>query len=193
MAINDKVDDLLAGILKQIRLNESFERELEAAALANNEQETSFMDYNNNGNKKHIRNYSDAHLHDLVRDSNNNNNQKKMSGASTGGPKPISERGPGGFLSFKSNTLSRKFFKNSKNHRDFSQSVVVTTPGAYTTDSIDTRGGGVMRNKSAPTTISFFHKIYNSIFKKKSNSSHLQSVENLFSLPYTTTNRSKKT
>lgn len=168
VAINDKVDDLLAGILKQIRLSESLERELEAAALANNEQETSFMD-----RKKHTRNYSDAHIHDLVQTNKNGVNNAK----------PISERTNGGFLSFKSNTLSRKFFKRRGDQLN-----------AYTTDSIDSRGGGggggggmIMKsrqqNQAGANTISFFHKIYNSIFKKKSTHSQMQSVENLFSLP----------
>lgn len=185
VAINDKVDDLLAGILKQIRLTESLERDLEALAAASNEQETSFVVERNN--KKHMRNYSDAHLHDLVRNNNASNNSKSN-------PKPICERTGGGFLSFKSNTLSRKFFKSSKNQREFSQSMAASSPinaptGAYTTDSIDTRAnGGRSKSSSAGNsgnTISFFHKIYHSIFRKKSSNTHLQSVENLFSLPHT--------
>ncbi len=55
MAINDKVDDLLAGILKQIRLHE-------ANSIFENDTETSFIDDSNN---KHSRNYSDTQVDDF--------------------------------------------------------------------------------------------------------------------------------
>lgn len=158
VAINDKVDDLLAGILKQIRLCESLENELDAAAKAANEQETSFTI----GEKKHVRNYSDAQLHDLVKKKTENERP--------------------GLLSFRSNTLSRKFFKSSKNRE-----ISASTTGAAST-SAESGGGGAKSSQS----MSFFHKIYNSIFKKKSNQNHLRSVENLFSLPYTINNRTVK-
>lgn len=167
VAINDKVDELLAGILKQIRLSEALDKDL---IMNPNEQQTSFIE-----NKKHLRNYSDAQLHDLI---------KKIP------PTPAANlKNSNNLLSFKSNTLSRRFFK-PKNKE---------IAGAFTTDSIE-RPSTQQRTKgmSNPNTainaaninnnahtISFFHKIYNSIFKKKSNTTQLQSVENLFTLPIT--------
>jgi hypothetical protein len=174
VAINDKVDDLLAGILKQIRLNETLMSSKELAvdvALSPNERQTSFIE------RKHVRNYSDAQLNDIIKKS-----------------PPTATPATNNTLSFRSNTLTRRFFKSSKNKENL---VDTERPSQYATSKMSntissggggsTSGSGNNGNNSSNNnnnTLSFFHKIYSSIFKKKSsNPTQLQTVEDLFTLP----------
>lgn len=164
VAINDKVDDLLAGILKQIRLKEASLKE-QVSNSTNEIQQFTIEINSNNASKKHSRNYSDAQLHDLVRKSNN----------SVGG------NGSTPIWSIKSNTLTRRLFKSFR-HKDNSESI---------NDKVNNSSSRVSYNcastkhndQNGQSNNSFFHKIFNSIFKKKSNNSDIQSVENLFTLP----------
>lgn len=161
VAINDKVDDLLAGILKQIRLKEASDKE----SQRNSTNEIfAFKIENPSGNnskggKKHSRNYSDAHLHDLIKKStsSNNNNGNTSNGA----------------LWFKSNTLTRKFFKSKNKEPNHSENEKNNSKSNHN------------YNNNSTANFSFFHKLFNTIFKKKSNISDTQSVENLFTLPVT--------
>lgn len=137
MAINDKVDDLLAGVLKQIRLSEG--------KYINGDS----------SNKKHSRNYSDAHLHELIKKSTNNNTNINNT------------------ISFKSNTLTRRLFKPKSKDKEASTN---SDNSKSNMSSINTSANNANNN-------SFFHKLFNTIFKKKSTQSQLQSVENLFTSP----------
>ena len=141
VAINDKVDDLLAGILKQIRLNEPAMKHLENE----DEMTTSFIE--KCSSKRHTRNHSDVNIDDLIKKTN----RSHISTNNTNG------------LSFRANTLTRRLFRsrnkeNNDNNTKFK------------------------RNQSLGGN-SFFIKIFNNIFKKKSNLSNINSVENLYTPP----------
>jgi hypothetical protein len=137
VAINDRVDDLLAGILKQIRISEGID-----------------LHHNNNGLKSNNKNYSDAHLQDLIKKSTNNNST----------------------IFFKTNTLTRRLFKpktygsgNNNNKENFNNS--------------DMERSHNLKGANGSQSSSFFQKPFNSLFKKKANQSQIQSVENLFTPP----------
>ncbi|RNA03006.1 GTP-binding GEM, partial [Brachionus plicatilis] len=151
VAINDKIDDLLAGILKQIRIKESADKENKT-----DDSDIQFVisQLQAGRNKKHSRNLSDAQLNDIVKKSSNHSTW------------------------FKSNTLTKKFFKTPKNREllrsDSDKSKNSTRLVLKNTNS---KKNEYLNNSS------FFHKIFNSFFKKKSTNSDKHSVENLFSLP----------
>jgi len=88
VAIYDKVDALLAGILIQIRLHE-------ANSICENNTEASSIDESNN---KHCRNYSDTQVDDL---SKMNSKFKKRSTNKN-------------FMSFKNNTITNRLFRKNK-------------------------------------------------------------------------------
>jgi len=88
VAINDKVDDLLAGILKQIRLHE-------ANSICENDTETSFIDDSNN---KHSRNYSDTQVDDFSKMNSKFNKRSTNKN----------------FMSFKNNTITNRLFRKNK-------------------------------------------------------------------------------
>ena len=146
MAINDKVDDLLAGILKQIRIFiDAQQKKLD------NDQVT---------NKNLKRNNSDAFINELIKKT------------SSGG-------GVHNTISFKANTLTRRLFKSAPKNKDphtFSQTT--------TTATTSTKKAATSSTTSSSSSSSFsFVKFFNTLFKKKSNQSHIQSVENLFTPP----------
>lgn len=181
VAINDKVDDLLAGILKQIRLNESLYREL---ALAPDEKQTSFIETK----KKHVRNYSDAQLHDIIKKSN-----ASTATATASTRQQQQQQQPNRYLSFKSNTLTRRFFNKNRNKENLNFSDSEKSSSPYSRPTYGATGNSVVASAAGNNTFSFFHKIYSTIFKKRSNSTQLQSVENLFTLPVPVSlNKSRK-
>jgi hypothetical protein len=137
VAINDRVDDLLAGILKQIRISEG----------------TDLHHHHSNGLKSSNKNYSDAHLHDLIKKSTNNTNT----------------------IFFKTNTLTRRLFK-PKNHVSGSSN----NKENYNSEMEKSHN---LKGANGSQSSSFFQKLFNSLFKKKANQSQIQSVENLFTPP----------
>lgn len=154
VAINDRVDDLLAGILKQIRLSES-RKQQEPAHEQDETITTSFMELKKmNGlrfrdlsepGKNHNRTFSDAHADDLKE-------------------RPFNNRNNANFMSLKSNNLTRRLFR-SKNKDSEVLSKEKETKFSKITFSDQQ---------------SFFHKVINNIFKKRADISQLGSVEDLF-------------
>jgi GTPase SAR1 family protein len=155
VAINDKVDDLLAGTLKQIRLREAQDRELLRQAQSGK----------NTMKKSHSRNFSDANLHDMIKKS-----------------------AAGNAFSLKTNTLTKKLFRMNKRENDLLETSSVSSKKndrvyVNTKSTLD----------GAPTNnVTFFHKLFNTLFKKRAMHANLNSVENLFTLPITFTNKVKK-
>jgi hypothetical protein len=129
VAINDKVDDLLAGILKQIRLSETTYKQQQAEES-------------------------------LITAGGNKNSSKKLSS--------------GSFLASKTSTLTRKLYKNrkEKNHDGQNNSATLQSTASYSAS-----------NTSSSGNLSFLHKLFNTVFRKKATRSNRvnQSVENLFS------------
>ena len=175
VAINDKVDDLLVGVLKQIRLSEGIDKDsarISGPSLQSNAsgpkvnskttKETTFIEnkprntQENSSFKKHSRNFSDAQLQDLINKSNNTSSN---------------------IMSFKSNTLTRRLFR-SKNKENNQIEI-----NAKLNNSSHMSAGSSLNSGGSNSGGSFFHKLFNTLFKKKSNTSNLQSVENLFSPP----------
>ena len=155
VAINDKVDDLLAGILKQIRLNELAKQhtiDITTTSFIENSKKQ-VRHYLETAGRKHSRNLSDVHVEELLNTNSNSVANRSRTNAN--------------FMSLKSNTLTRKLFRTNK----------------------DKEAGFLDENNRKLAKISFtdqqsfFHKLFNNIFKKKSNLSHLQSVENLYTAP----------
>lgn len=151
VAINDKIDDLLAGILKQIRIKEMADKENKT-----DDSEIQFVinQLQVERNKKHSRNLSDAQLNEIVKKSAKKNNSTW----------------------FKSNTLTKKFFKTSKT-RELLRSDSEKSKNSTRLILKSTNKNEYLNNNS------FFHKIFNNFFKKKSTTLDKHSVENLFSLP----------
>jgi hypothetical protein len=116
--------------------------------------------------KRHLRNYSDANLDDLMKlkdkNSNNNNNSNKNNINNNNQMTP-------------QRTLSKRLFR-SKNKEN--------------SENENTGSSKLKRNQSLGNN-SIFHKIFNNIFRKKSNLSNGNSVENLFSSPVFS-NKSRK-
>lgn len=137
VAINDKVDDLLAGILKQIRLSEATYKQQQAESNTN---------------------------HLAVGD-------KKSSG------KKLSS---GSYLASKTSTLTRKLFKNRKEKH---HGVHVTSHSGHNSSTLQSTASSYSpSNTSSSGNVSFLHKLFNTIFRKKAaRSTRAQSVENLFS------------
>ncbi|CAF0842137.1 unnamed protein product [Brachionus calyciflorus] len=167
VAINDRIDDLLAGILKQIRLKEVAEKENKN----DSDVQIIISQLQAGHQKKHTRNLSDAQINDIVKKTTNVNNANSAW--------------------YKSNTLTRKFFKSTKNRE------LIRTDSEKSKNSIKV----FKSNPSSKTDLlsmhtnnSFFQKIFNNIFKKKSSNSDMQSVENLFTMPVTlkTTTKGKE-
>jgi GTPase SAR1 family protein len=165
VAINDKVDDLLAGTLKQIRLREAQDRDV--LRLAHNAKNTM--------KKTHSRNFSDANLHDLVKKS-----------ASSGNPNAFS---------LKTNTLTKKLFRMNKKENDLLDSSSISSSKKNDRVYLNTKVGvdGVVAGTASNNgNYTFFHKLFNTLFKKRAMHANLNSVENLFTLPITFTNKVKK-
>jgi hypothetical protein len=161
VAINDKVDDLLAGTLKQIRLREAQDRAAEAAHA-----KLGLM------KKMHSRNFSDAHLNELI----------KNSAANSDAAPP------------KSGTLTRKLFSrlNGRKENGGEEQKNRVYVNAKITDELGAESAAVASTTSANGNYTFFHKLFNTLFKKRALQSNLHSVENLFTLPITFTNKVKK-
>ena len=167
MAINDKVDDLLVGILKQIRIKEGVEKDtqkiLNQQNLKSSVATTTFIEnstksnYLQVSNKKHTRNFSDVQLQDILNKSTNSNTNSTLS-------------------SFKSNTLTRRLFrsKNKENNQ-----IDINLKNNQNSNDFSLLSSGSNQSSGG----SFFHKLFHSFFKKKSGISHSQSVENLFTPP----------
>lgn len=178
VAINDRVDDLLAGTLKQIRLKEALDKDISASL------------FNSGMKKQHSRTFSDAHLHDLFKRSS-------MSPATTGA---AAGQIVNASFATRTGTLTRKLFKFAKNKDNGSAGAT----GANSTALVGVGGVGEklktnnLKNELANGGVgsinnySFFSKLFNTIFKKKSTQSNLQSVENLFTLPINLTPKMKK-
>jgi hypothetical protein len=164
VAINDKVDDLLAGILKQIRLKESSitnNREHDTNINENDEINTTSFIENSNAHRTHVRNYSDANVDDFIKEKDNHKNNQF----------------------FKSNTLSRRLFRNK--NKENTNSFLNKDNNNNNSDNMyfDNKKNKLLKI-SFTDQQSFFHKLFNNFFKKRSNlSSHLQSVENLYTPP----------
>ena len=152
VAINDKVDDLLAGTLKQIRLREVADREM------------NFFLGQTEMNKAHSRTFSNVHLTDMVKKSNLIVGDGGRSNSSV----------PNTF-SFKKSTLTKKLFRFNKNSNK--------TKEAGVSQSRKTAFGDTKSTANTTSNYSFFHKLFDTLFKKKSSQTNLQSVENLFTLP----------
>jgi hypothetical protein len=160
VAINDKVDDLLAGILKQIRL-------YHAANHGNHDDGGNFalqeqQKTDSNTIKKLKRNNSDAFINEII---------KKTS--SSGGHNTIS---------FKANTLTRRLFKSSTKKNAESGVGATTSASSFGASSSQAKNKTSTTGSATPSSFSFV-KFFHSLFKKKSNRSHIQSVENLFTSP----------
>jgi hypothetical protein len=150
VAINDKVDDLLAGILKQIRIF------IDA-------QQKKF-DNDEAANKNLKRNNSDAFINELI--------------------KKTSSGGVHNTISFKANTLTRRLFKSGPKNKDPHTLSQATIAATSTKKPIITTNTVASSSSSSSSSSSFsFVKFFNTLFKKKSNQSHIQSVENLFTPP----------
>ncbi len=141
VAINDKVDDLLAGVLKQIRLHEGIDKD----------------SVSNGSGKINMRRSRKQSEHNESNDNQFITRNK--------------------FLSFRSNTLSRKFFRPKTNES--------TSPKEFSTQNSysDIEKGNKFAKINFSDQQSFFHKVFNNIFKRRSDLSHLGSVENLFTPP----------
>jgi len=164
VAINDKVDDLLAGILKQIRLyHAANNRGDDGGSFALQQQQ---KPDSNTMSKKLKRNNSDAFINEII---------KKTSSSGGGGGHNT--------ISFKANTLTRRLFKSSTKKNV--ESGIGATASA---SSFGASSSSQVKNKTStggsatPSSFSFV-KFFHSLFKKKSNRSHIQSVENLFTSP----------
>lgn len=145
VAINDKVDDLLAGILKQIRLHE-------ANNLSENDTETSFIE---GSNHKHSRNYSDTQVDDFSKMNSKFSNRTMNRN----------------FMSFRTNALTRRLFGKNK------ENATPTFANNPYSDSDKKKFAKIHYSDQQ----SFFHKIFNNIFKKRSENAG--SVENLYTPP----------
>ena len=156
VAINDKVDDLLAGILKQIRLSIEAARQKESQPSAES-----------SGHGKNLkRNNSDALINEIKK--------KTSSGAGHN------------TISFRSNTLTRKLFRSSASEKT-KDKLNSTVAEANKSSNKSTNN----KNNSAPHSSFSFVKFFNTLFKKKSHQSHIQSVENLFTPPVAQTKYKK--
>lgn len=153
MAINDKIDDLLAGILKQIRIKELSDKEKKTD---DNDIQFVISQLQVERKKNHSRNLSDIQLNEIIKKSPTTNNSTW----------------------FKSNTLTKKFFKSSKNRELLRSDSEKSKNSNRISLTKNTKKNEYLNNNS------FFHKIFNNFFKKKSTSSDNHSVENLFSLPH---------
>ena len=154
VAINDKVDDLLAGILKQIRLNELAKQntiDITTTSFIENSKKQ-VRHYLETTGRKHSRNLSDVHVEELLNTNNSVANRSRTNA---------------NFMSLKSNTLTRKLFRNNKDKDGF----------------LESENNRKLAKISFTDQQSFFHKLFNNSFKKKSNISHLQSVEKLYTAP----------
>jgi hypothetical protein len=160
VAINDKVDDLLAGVLKQIRLSKTLQRELspqndliDASSNQKNYDSSSTTKVPKNNSKNYTRSQTED-LNTLKKNNDNNNNNNHTN-----------------FISFRSNTLSRRLFKSTRKD-----------PRSSSTNS----SASNFRSRSPPSqnkdNNSFFHKMIN-VFRKKSSFGNMQSVENLYTPP----------
>ena len=166
MAINDKVDDLLAGILKQIRLYHAANNHGDdGGGFALQQQQKADS---NTINKKLKRNNSDAFINEII---------KKTSSSGGGG-------GGGGHntISFKANTLTRRLFKSSTKKNAESGVGATTSASSFGASSSQAKNKASTGGSATPSSFSFV-KFFHSLFKKKSNRSHIQSVENLFTPP----------
>jgi len=146
VAINDKVDDLLAGILKQIRLHE-------ANNVGENDTETSFIE---DSNSKHSRNCSDPQVDDFSK-MNSKFSTRSMNR---------------NFMSLRTNTLTSRLFKKNKEN---------ATPTFANNPYSDSDNKKKFAKIHYSGQQSFFHKIFNNIFKKRSE--NVGSVENLYTPP----------
>ena len=147
VAINDKVDDLLVGILKQIRLNYGIDNDLVKPRQSKSDEKilhpikeiikTAIYEESNQSKKK----------------KNNNNTQQQHQ---------TQKSRNNSFKSYK--FFSKRQYSDTENIYDIDS----TSDKNYTTEQTNIRG------------LSFFHKIFTHIFKRKSKRLMLQSVENLF-------------
>ncbi len=152
VAINDKVDDLLVGILKQIRLNFGIDVDLK-----------SFKDKTRNKNE-------DKMLHPIkeiiktFNESSTNNEQETS----------IEKKNKNSFKNLKKQSQSFKSL------RFFSKRQNSDTENIYDIDSSDVTTNPIKNNNKKEKNLSFFNKIFLHIFKRKSKRLLLRSVENLY-------------
>lgn len=150
VAINDKVDDLLAGILKQIRLHEGIDKDSVSNGSGHN-------NIKRRSRKLSDQNGSNANGHFETRNK---------------------------FMSFRSSTLSRKIFRPKAKENDVPmtdrpQQKQPVSPISYS----DIEKRKKFANINFSDQQSFFHKVFNNLFKRRSDLAHLGSVENLYTPP----------
>ncbi len=171
VAINDKVDDLLVGILKQIRLNFGIDGELMKMSQNGNEGKMlhpikeilKTFDENKNlkkskKNKKHSRNHSTGYdyKNEILMTNKSEQQQKKST------------------LLKNYKFFSKRQYSDTENIYDIDSTTTTTT----TTTGPTTNNNEQMKNNKK--NLSFFHKLFTHIFKRKSNRMLLQSVEDLY-------------
>lgn len=158
MAINDRVDDLLAGILKQIRLAEARNQPIEHTSRHGAETiTTSFIELKKSNGRR---------FRDLSEPNNKHNRTFSDANANEFRERPFDNRNNTNFMSLKSNNLTRRLFrvKNKDNQllaKDKEKFSKITFSDQQ----------------------SFFHKFINNIFKKRADVSQLGSVEDLYTEP----------
>lgn len=155
VAINDKVDDLLVGILKQIRLNFGIDIYTNGCKVAKNKNDENILHPLKEVIKTTIfEEKTNQERSDTKRKLKNKTNSTFDRKEKT-----------------KSKTLRRFQFFSKKQHSDVENIF----------DSSDSNGNTNNNyNNNSKRNLSFFHKIFTHIFKRKSKRSLLQSVENLY-------------
>lgn len=176
VAINDKVDDLLAGMLKQIRLHTNSDvptsKELRKSSYNFNKKK---MSVSINKNTNNTNNNSDIKTTSFIENTNKHNLHKDCSDADAMENmenRPFNNRNLAHYMSLK----TRRLFRANRN-KDNS----LSTPSNPNYSDIETRKK--LAKISFSEQQSFFHKVFNNIFRRRSNLDHLNSVENLFTRP----------
>lgn len=160
VAINDKVDDLLAGILKQIRLSEP-----SPVQIGQENSDYIVTPMQSNPNSK-IGKYSDSDLYD--KDKSSKNSQ----------------------FSFKTNTLRRFLKKQKNFKEELDRRNIGLKTLNYQNRELNSSSNSASRvntltysnnNGFNGSNFSFLQKLFKIFKKKPNNQSYSQSVENLFS------------
>lgn len=168
VAINDKVDDLLAGILKQIRLTSNNTQDLDNATVLTNNT----IINNNNDNKICNKNEFGIDLYEL---------EEKTK-------QPATNR----HFSFKKSTFIRylqrqRSFKEELEKRNIGMKPMGKSKASSTNSKTNTLSNKSTLNSSntnsnaTNSSFSFLQKLLKLFKKKPQNQSNCQSVENLFS------------